>query len=71
MRSASGEVSWIFLEGKGIKLLPWPPLSPDMNPIENAWAIPKQNLHQQSMYPTSKDGIFERLPEVWDSLSTE
>ena len=39
-----------------------------MNPIENAWAILKRNLRQQSTYPTSKDLLFFRLAEIWNTL---
>ena len=32
-----------YLE-KNIKVIDWPPYSPDLNPIENTWAIMKQKL---------------------------
>ncbi len=57
-----------FLEAKQISLLPWPAQSPDMNPIENAWAMLKRNLREQNRYPTSKDSLVERLSEVWNSV---
>ena len=60
-----------YSDGEGIKLLPWPAQSPDMNPIENAWAILKRNLRQESTYPTSEAELFKRLSEVWDSLPSE
>ena len=57
-----------FLDAEGIQLLSWLAQSPDMNPIENAWAILKRNLRKQSTYPTTKDALFQRLSDVWDSL---
>ena len=39
-----------------------------MNLIENGWAMLKQNLREQNKYPTSKDSLFERLSEVWNSI---
>ncbi len=53
-----------FLEAEGIEILQWPPQSPDLNPIENAWAILKRNRRRSSTYPTSKDALFDRLSEV-------
>ena len=50
-----------FLDVKGIELLPWAAQSSDMNPIENACAILKRNLRQQSTHPTSKDLLFFRF----------
>lgn len=29
--------------------MPWPPYSPDLSPIENLWALMKQNIHKR--YP--------------------
>ncbi len=57
-----------YLENQGTKLLQWPAQSPDMNPIEDAWAILKRTLRRYSTYPTSKDALFERLSKIWDKL---
>ncbi len=48
-----------YLKEEGIKLLPWPAHSPDMNPIENAWVILKRNLRQYSTYPASKNALIK------------
>ena len=42
-----------------------------MNPIENAWAILKRNLREQSTHPTTKDALFQRISDVWDSLPNQ
>ena len=51
----------------------WPARSPDLNPIENLWAIIKQELHRR--YPdtkylhgspdTIKTILKKRLHEIW------
>ncbi len=62
MWSASG------LEAEGIELFPYPAQIPDINPIENAWTILKRSLLQKSTYPRSRDDLFNRLSEIWDSM---
>jgi len=35
-----------WLERNSIKVVEYPPYSPDLNPIEHAWAEVKKRLHQ-------------------------
>ena len=55
------------LEGLGFKdetLMVWPPNSPDINPIENLWAIIKQRV-----YADAKQ--FSTLHELWKAIKLE
>ena len=45
-----------------------PPYSPDLNPIENMWAVLKRRLRQRSRIPTSEDEIWEAVQEEWEAI---
>lgn len=50
------------------KYLDHPPSSPDLNPIENIWAYLKQLWANTTPRPTSLDGRFEKLQELWRQI---
>ena len=52
-----------FLEDHGIEVLPWPGNSPDMNPIENLWAILKSEMKKKTI--TNKQQLIEELISAW------
>lgn len=52
-----------FLGKEEISVLPWPGNSPDMNPIENLWAIVKRRLQKTKI--TTKQQLIEELIQVW------
>ena len=53
------------IEAAGAELLYLPPYSPDLNPIEKAWAKLKQLLH--SAKARSKDALDQRLRKLSNS----
>ena len=55
------------LQGLGFKdetLMVWPPNSPDINPIENLWAIIKQRVYVDGRQ-------FSTLSELWKAIQLE
>jgi transposase len=62
---AASTLQW--LADKHIRVMEWPPYSPDINPIENMWAILKQEIHRESVF--DKDDLVQRAQAIWNSPS--
>jgi transposase len=61
-----------YFERENINLLDWPPQSPDLNPIENLWAIFKRRIRvKYSKIPTSKSELIDQVFAVWDEITAE
>ena len=54
-----------LLETHGVRTLKWPAQSPDLNPIENLWAILKQRRQQKYGIPMSRDELIEQMQDIW------
>jgi len=59
-----------FLADNNVSVMDWPPQSPDLNPIENLWAIIKASGSKKK-FPTSKDELIDQVMSVWDELNPE
>jgi len=60
-----------FLDQNFVETLDWPPQSPDMNPIENLWAIIKQRRQKKFGFPNTKKEIIDQIFSVWEDISEE
>jgi transposase len=60
-----------FLSQEGVETLDWPPQSPDMNPIENLWAIIKARRKKKYGVPKTRDELIEQNFDIWNSIETE
>lgn len=60
-----------WLEEKGVRVLPWPAQSPDLNPIEHVWAVIKHELWIQRNQITSQDDVWEISKKVWYGRKVE
>lgn len=63
-----------WLEARGIPTLPWPANSPDLNPIENLWAILARRVYgppsQKNTFLCSRD-LKNKIVLEWDQISTD
>jgi transposase len=60
-----------FFADSGIELLPRSPQSPDLNPIENLWAIIKRKRQSPFGAVTSKNELIEQILTIWDGLDDQ
>jgi transposase len=58
-----------YLRQNIIPLLPHPPQSPDLNPIENLWADLKRKLSRDP--PFSEAQLKEKLTKLWNEITPE
>jgi transposase len=53
---------WLALKGfKQEKIMTWPPASPDLNPIENLWALIKKKVYEGGQQ-------FQSLSNLWNAV---
>ena len=59
-----------WLKEQPFQVLDWPAQSPDLNPIENMWALMKRRLNEQ---PPAKgvNELWERISEIWYNRITK
>ena len=69
--SHTSKVAKEFLAKSGMQVLDWPAQSPDINPIENLWAIVKQSIRQQKKQPTNLAQLERCVKAVWKTIPKE
>jgi transposase len=58
-----------WFEQQGITTLPWPSLSPDLNPLEHLWGIMKRKIQGEQFH--DKNELWMKLQEIWSSFTPE
>ena len=57
-----------WFDDRSIRLLTWPPQSPDLNLIENVWSFLKRRLSAYETTPTTEDELWSRIKEEWRKI---
>lgn len=57
-----------FFSAEHIQLLPWPPYSPDMSPIEHVWDFVGRRLARDPRPTSSTDELWIRIQATWNAL---
>ena len=57
-----------FLDANNIRTLPWPPLSPDLNPIEHVWDDMGRRLRARVHAPGNGRELFQALQQEWTDI---
>lgn len=58
-----------WFKQNGIDQLDWPSYSPDLNPIENLWALLKRRVEKR--LPKSLEKLKSMLQEEWKAIDVE
>ena len=59
-----------YFAQNNIETLNWPPQSPDMNPIENLWAIIKAKRQKKYGVPNTKLDLIDQIFDIWSNIDT-
>ena len=53
----------------GSRLMAWPASSPDLNPIENYWAVFKSKLYTQNKQYSNKNDLWEGIVRTFSQMN--
>lgn len=54
-----------YLDDQDYQTMRWPAQSPDLNPIENMWALLKRRLNEYETAPKGMNDLHERVTDIW------
>ena len=59
-----------WLSEQGIKVMEWPAVSPDLNPIENLWGILARDVYRNARQFQTKEQLKEQVMRSWADIGS-
>lgn len=59
------------LRNNRISVMPWPPYSPDLNPIENVWGVLARRVYANGRQFNSTGELRSTISTVWNELNSK
>lgn len=60
-----------WLSANNVTTIDWPPLSPDLNPIENLWGILSQKVYANGKQYTDVHSLKAAITQEWSRLNSQ
>lgn len=60
-----------FIKAKKIPVLPWPSKSPDLNPMENMWAILVEKIYKNGRQFQTKEQLKKAIQKYWKEIGQD
>ncbi|GBM22017.1 Transposable element Tc3 transposase [Araneus ventricosus] len=60
-----------YLNSKNVTVLVWPPMSPDLNPIENVWGFMSRKVYENGEQFYSVNALKTSIESAWYNLESE
>lgn len=67
-RPHTARLTTAVFTANNINTLPWPSLSPDLNPIEHIWDELDRRLRARANAPATPNELFRALQEEWEAI---
>ncbi|OWZ17975.1 Transposase [Phytophthora megakarya] len=64
----SSKVAKMFLDEHLEKVMSWPALSPDVNPIENIWGYLAGNVYEGGRQYQTKEDLISAIKAQWENM---
>ena len=60
-----------FLQDRNVSVLPWPAMSPDLNPIEHIWDLLDRRVRVRAIPPRNVWKLAGAVLEQWGNISQQ
>lgn len=60
-----------FLAANNVNGLPWPSMSPDLNPIEHMWDVLDRRVRERVNAPANMRELFQALQQEWATIPAQ